>query len=105
MVEWATLHLANTLPGTAVLPFVISTGANPDFLLRAASEDHVCGSPWREPHADHRSHGSTQEIRGSAVERSLCGCSFLEMFFLQSVSRFPKDIYTRLTAFLAQAAI
>src|SRR5580658_5926100 len=41
---------------TTVLSFVISTGAYPDFLLRAASDVHVCGSP--------------QEIRGSAVERS-----------------------------------
>jgi hypothetical protein len=26
-------------------PLVIPTGAYPDFLLRAASDDHVCGSP------------------------------------------------------------
>jgi hypothetical protein len=26
-------------------PLVIPTGADPDFLLRAASSDHVCGSP------------------------------------------------------------
>jgi hypothetical protein len=30
---------------SATLPFVISTEANPDFLLRAAGDDHVCGSP------------------------------------------------------------
>jgi hypothetical protein len=36
---------ATTVPGSAVLPFVISTGAYPDFLLRAASYVHVCGSP------------------------------------------------------------
>ena len=26
-------------------PLVIPTGADPDFLLRAASDGHVCGSP------------------------------------------------------------
>jgi hypothetical protein len=26
-------------------PLVIPTGAYPDFLLRAASDDHACGSP------------------------------------------------------------
>ena len=59
---------ATTLPGSAALPFVISTGAPkersgeicgvsgpflemffdrayPDILLRAASDVHVCGSP------------------------------------------------------------
>ena len=36
---------ATTLSGSATLPFVISTEANPDFLLRAAGDDHVCGSP------------------------------------------------------------
>jgi hypothetical protein len=40
---------------------------NPDFLLRAASDDHVCGSPRREAHADPQSHGSPQEIRGRIV--------------------------------------
>jgi hypothetical protein len=40
---------------------------NPDFLLRAASDDQVCGSPLREAHADHQSHGSPQEIRGRSV--------------------------------------
>jgi hypothetical protein len=37
--------LAITVAGSAALPFVISTAANPDFLLRAASDNHVCGSP------------------------------------------------------------
>jgi hypothetical protein len=27
------------------LPFVIPTGADPDFLLRDAGNGHVCGSP------------------------------------------------------------
>jgi hypothetical protein len=31
--------------GRAALPFVISTGAYSDFLLRAAGNDHVCGFP------------------------------------------------------------
>jgi hypothetical protein len=31
---------------------------DPDFLLRAASDDHVCGSPQREPQADQQDHGS-----------------------------------------------
>jgi hypothetical protein len=43
----------------------------PDFLLRAASNDHVCGSPQREPHGAHQRHGSRQEIRGSVQE--ICG--------------------------------
>jgi hypothetical protein len=30
---------------TAALSFVISTGAYPDFLLHAASDNHVCGFP------------------------------------------------------------
>jgi hypothetical protein len=34
-------HSATTLPGSAALPFVIPTGAYPDFLLRAANDDHV----------------------------------------------------------------
>jgi hypothetical protein len=37
-------YSATTLHASAALPFVISTGANPDFLLRAAGDDHVCGS-------------------------------------------------------------
>ncbi len=36
---------ATTVDGGTALPFVISTEAYPDFLLRAASDDHVCGSP------------------------------------------------------------
>jgi hypothetical protein len=36
---------ATTLPGSAISPLVIPTGADPDFLLRAASDVHVCGSP------------------------------------------------------------
>src|ERR1700735_3823816 len=67
----AVFSFPQPLPrATTVLSFVISTGAYPDFLLRAASDVHVCGSPQREPHTDHQSHGSPQEIRGSAVERS-----------------------------------
>src|SRR6202522_918599 len=63
-------HPSLSLPGRPQLFLVIPTGAYPDFLLRAASDVHVCGSPQREPHTDHQSHGSPQEIRGSAVERS-----------------------------------
>jgi hypothetical protein len=63
------------------LPFVISTAAYPDFLLRAASYVHVYGSPQREPYADPHRPGSRQEIRGSEVERSAVQQSFLEMFF------------------------
>src|ERR1700733_8152768 len=37
---------------------VIPTGADPDFLLRRASNDHECGSPQREPHAVDQRHGS-----------------------------------------------
>jgi hypothetical protein len=36
---------ATTVDGGTTLPFVISTGAHPDFLLRAAGNDHVCGFP------------------------------------------------------------
>jgi hypothetical protein len=36
---------ATTLPGSTALPLVIPTGAYPDFLLRAASNVYVCGSP------------------------------------------------------------
>jgi hypothetical protein len=39
--------------------------AHPDFLLRAASDDHLCGSPQREPQPDHQSHGSRQRIYAS----------------------------------------
>jgi hypothetical protein len=35
----------------------------------------------RKPHDVDQRHESPQEIRGSVVERSLCGCSFLGMFF------------------------
>jgi hypothetical protein len=38
-------YSATTLPGSTALPFVISTEAYPDFLLRAAGNDHVCGFP------------------------------------------------------------
>jgi len=131
---------AATVDGSAPLPFVISTEAYPDFLLREASNDHpspaeegslhrrshglgptkgdestLCSAttlPWkhrpplchldrsvpgfptsrswrgprmrfslRKPHDVDQRHRSRQEIRGSAVERSLCGCSFLGMFF------------------------
>jgi hypothetical protein len=51
-------------------PLVIPTEAYPDFLLRDASNGHVCGSPQREPHGVHQRHGSRQEIRGSVVEGS-----------------------------------
>jgi hypothetical protein len=40
---------------------------------------HVCCSPSRMQILER--HGSQQEIRGSEVERSLCGCAFLGMFF------------------------
>jgi hypothetical protein len=36
---------ATTVDGSTALPFVISTEAYPDFLLRAAGNDHVCGFP------------------------------------------------------------
>jgi hypothetical protein len=35
-------YLATTLPGSAALPFVISTGAHPDFLPRSPGQDRVC---------------------------------------------------------------
>jgi hypothetical protein len=35
---------ATTVHGSTALPFVISTEAYPDFLLRAASDVHMCGS-------------------------------------------------------------
>jgi hypothetical protein len=72
---------ATTVDGGTALPFVISTEAYPDFLLRAAGNDHVCGFPLRKPHDVDQRHGSRQEIRGSAVERSAVSGSFLEMFF------------------------
>jgi hypothetical protein len=58
------------------LPFVTSTGAYPDLLPRAATDDYVCGSP--------------QEIRGSVVEKSLCGCFFLEKLS-RSVASLEKE--------------
>ena len=79
-------YSATTLPGRTALPFVISTEADPDFLLRIASNDHVCGSPWREPHAINQRHRSRQEIRGSAVERSAVQRSFRGNVFLQEQS-------------------
>jgi hypothetical protein len=45
---------------------------DPDFLLRAASDDHVCGSPQREPHAVPQGHGSPQEIRGKPFNSLSC---------------------------------
>src|ERR1700721_4688381 len=66
--------------------------AYPDFLLRVASDVHVCGSPQREPHADHQRHGSPQEIRGSGVEksalqRSLPGNVFRQTIFTRSAPK------------------
>jgi hypothetical protein len=52
------------------LPFVISTEAYPDFLLRSASDVHGCGFRQRKPHDVNQRNGSPQEIRGSAVQRS-----------------------------------
>ena len=70
-VGMASSVLPARVSGYAFCPrnrIVIPTGAYPDFLLRAASDVHLCGSPYREPHADPQRHGSPQEIRGSAVE-------------------------------------
>jgi hypothetical protein len=46
------LLFSNHCPGSTALPLVIppapacrGTGAYPDFLLRAASDVHLCGSP------------------------------------------------------------
>jgi hypothetical protein len=36
---------ATALYGSVALPFVIPTGADPDFLLRSASQRRVCGFP------------------------------------------------------------
>jgi hypothetical protein len=52
-----TRSLASTtsLPGGVISALVIPTKAYPDFLLRDASNHHVCGSAQREPYAAHRS--------------------------------------------------
>jgi hypothetical protein len=49
----------------------------------------------RKPHDLDQRHGSRQEIRGSAVERSLCGCSLLEMCFYQNrlIVAFKDDLF------------
>jgi hypothetical protein len=46
-------HSATTVPASATLPFVISTEAYPDFLLRNTGHDHACDflSLWR--YTDH----------------------------------------------------
>jgi hypothetical protein len=36
---------ATALHGSVALPFVIPTGANPDFLLRGTTNGRVCGFP------------------------------------------------------------
>jgi hypothetical protein len=46
--QWRDLRLPIPKPllrVTTALPFVISTEAHPDFLLRTAGNDRVCGSP------------------------------------------------------------
>jgi hypothetical protein len=90
-----SLHQQPMSRKATTLPFVISTEACQDFLLRAASDGHVCGSPQKEPHADHQSHESPQEIRTSAVERSLCGCSPVEMFFRRAYRVLTAEAYFR----------
>jgi hypothetical protein len=40
-----SVHPSRHFPERNCPPLVIPTGANPDFLFRAASDDHVCGSP------------------------------------------------------------
>jgi D-aminopeptidase len=63
---------------SAVLPLeVFFDRAYPEFLLRVASDVHVCGSR----HADHQRHGSPQEIRSAACGeiRGVSG-PFVEMF-------------------------
>jgi hypothetical protein len=36
--------------------FVISTGANPDFLPRSTGDGHVCGFHYGKPHEDRQGH-------------------------------------------------
>ncbi len=50
--------------------FVIPTEANPDFLLRGATNGRVCGFPYRKPHEVRQRNRARQEIRGSGVEGS-----------------------------------
>src|SRR5277367_229622 len=67
---------ATTVDGGTALPFVISTEAQPNFLLRDAGDDHVCGSPQREPHADPQ---KPRVSTGNSGERSgeICGSAAL----------------------------
>jgi hypothetical protein len=72
---------ATTLPENAALPFVIPTEAYPDFLLRVASDVHVCGSPQREPHAVPRSPGLDRKSGGAEWRDLRFSSPFLKMFF------------------------
>jgi len=55
---------ATTLYGSATLPFVISTEADPDFLLRAASDD-TCAALLKE--------SRTQINKATALDRKSGG--------------------------------
>jgi hypothetical protein len=58
--------------GDVALTVVISTEANPDFLLRGTGQGRVCAFLQGKAHKVCQRHQLQQEIRGSAAERSLC---------------------------------
>ncbi len=63
-----TFYAATTLHGSIAFPFVIPTGAYPDFLPRCTRRRNVCAFPQRKAHEVRRSRQPPQEIRGSVVE-------------------------------------
>ena len=74
----------------ATLPFVISTEADLDFLPRAASDDHVCGSLFKESRMQIIEATGLDRKSGGAQWRDLrFSVSFLEMFFCSPDSSPP----------------
>lgn len=68
----ATLFLdALEFLGSAALPFVISTGADPDFLPRSPAQDRVCAFLQGKAHTVRQRNQLLQEI-GGAQRRDLC---------------------------------
>ena len=83
-------YSATTLPGRTALPFVISTEAYPDFLLRAAGNDHVCGFPKENRMMLINATGLHRKSGGAQWRDLRFGGSFLEMFFDRALRKKSK---------------
>ncbi len=85
VAQWRDLRCAPAHPQMQMEakppPLVISTGADPEFPVTQRHKGPRVRLSPRKPHEARQRHQPRQEIRRSAVERSLCGCSLLENVF------------------------